>query len=192
MIEPKIVFGRLGNSMFQYAALYAYAKDLGVDFYFQDEKHFKKYEEDIKTLFGSDIGFLPYVSIHVRRGSNPINPSEPKYSENPFYVKVCETDYYEKAIAMFPNDKFLVFSDDPDWCKIKWGDDNRFQIMEGGSELEDFNMMSSCKSNIITNSTFSWWAAWLNPNYGKTVVAPKMWFTDGIQRTKLPKEWIQI
>ena len=63
-------------------------------------------------MFGQDIGYLDKVSIHVRRGGNWSNPNEPNYKDNPFYVNLSQTDYYEKAIAMFPVDKFLVFSDD--------------------------------------------------------------------------------
>lgn len=59
-------FGRLGNSMFQYAFLYSYAKDNGIDYYFQDEKWFKKYEKDIRKMFGGGIGYDDRVSLHVR------------------------------------------------------------------------------------------------------------------------------
>ena len=192
MVPITNITGRLGNQMFEFATLYSHAKDLGVDFYFQDEKYFKKYEDDIRKMFGEGVGFIPYVSIHVRRGGNPNLPEEPRYSENPFYVNLCETDYYDRAVAMFPNDKFVVFSDDPEWCLKKLGDDKRFQIMEGGTEIEDLNTMASCKSNIIANSSFSWWAGWLNPNPNKIVVAPKNWYTDGVSRTKIPKTWKQI
>lgn len=192
MINPEVVFGRLGNKLFQYATLYAHAKDLGVDFYFQDEKYFKKYENEIKELFGEGIGFLDFVAIHVRRGANPINPDEPNYSDNPFYVNLSETDYYKNAIALFPKDNFLVFSDDPEWCKKNFFDFKRFQVMEKGDEIEDFNLMASCKSQIIANSSYSFWAGWLNPNPAKKVVAPKEWYRDGINRTVIPETWIKI
>jgi len=187
-----IQFGRLGNRMFQMAFLYAESRKRGVDFYFQDPKYFEGYEDEIKQIFSEGIGYLSQVGIHVRRAANPINPEEPKYSENPFYVNLCETDYYERAMTMFPGDKFLVFSDDPEWCKEKWKDNPDVQVMDKGNEIEDFNLLASCNGIIGANSSFSWWAAYLNPNPDVKKIFPKNWYADGIQRTKLPDSWITI
>jgi hypothetical protein len=189
-----ITFGRLGNRLFQCAFLYAESRKRGIDWYFQDPKFFESYEEEIKQLFGEGIGYLSQVGVHIRRASNPINPEEPAYHENPFYVDLTKTDYYERAMSMFPEDKFLVFSDDPDWCKEKFKDNPRVQVMEKGNEIDDFNLQSSCKSNIIANSSYSWWCAYLNPYPNKIIVAPsvKNWYTDGVERTKCPSQWIRI
>lgn len=187
-----ITFGRLGNKMFQYAFLYAESRRKGIDYYFQDSKFFEGYEEEIKQLFGEGIGYLSQVGVHVRRGKNPINPEEPAYSDNPFYVNLCDTDYYERAMAMFPGEKFLVFSDDPEWCKTKFKDNLDVQVMDKGNEIEDFNLLASCNGIIGANSSFSWWAAYLNPNPDIKKIFPKNWYTDGVERTKLPKEWITI
>ena len=196
MINPDIIFGRLGNRMFQGAFLYAQAKKMGVDFYFQDPKFFEGYEEDIKVLFGQGIGYLDQVGVHIRRAANPINPNEPKYSENPFYVNLCEsTDYYERAMKLFPDKKFLIFSDDISFCKEYFkGNNNDVQIMEGGTELEDFNMLASCAGIIGANSSFSYWAAYLCPTLSAKIVFPsvKNWYKDGVERTVCPKEWIRI
>lgn len=193
MIPIEKITGRLGNKMFQFAYIYSQFKEGNIpDIYLQDSKYFEKYEKEIKEMFGEGIGYLDFVSIHVRRGSNPTNLDEPNYSENPFYVNLCETDYYEKAIALFPVDKFLVFSDDVAYCKEKWGDNPRFQIMEKGDEIEDFNLMASCKANIIANSSYSWWCGYLNPNPAKTVIYPEKWFSDGINRVGFPKSWTRI
>ena len=100
MQNPSKYFGRLGNSMFQYAFCYAYAKDNDIDFYFQDPKFFEKYGAEIKQLFGEGIYPTNKVAIHIRRGD---------YVNNPFYVDLTQTDYYEKAMAMFPNDEFIIF-----------------------------------------------------------------------------------
>lgn len=180
------VFGRLGNRMFQSAFLYAYAKKHGLNWYYQDPKWFEGYEEEIKQLFGDGIGFLPYVSIHVRRGD---------YANNPFYVDLAQTDYYLRALDHFPNKNFLVFSDNTEFCKNFFlFKGKNFQIMENQTEIEDFNQMASCEGNIISNSSFSWWAAYLNPNPARKVVAPSVenWHTDGIERTVCPLEWIRI
>jgi hypothetical protein len=193
MNHPDKIFGRLGNRLFQMAYIYAQMKEGKIpDIYVQSPEYFDKYAEDIKRLFSEGIGHIPRTSIHVRRGSNPSNPDEPNYHENPFYVDLTATDYYERAIEMFPYESFVVFSDDPEWCKKKWGNDSRFKILEKGDEIEDFNLMASCQHNIVANSSFSWWAAYLNPNLGKKIVCPKDWFSDKIERTKCPQTWIKI
>lgn len=187
-----IIFGRLGNRLFQMSFLYAESRKRGVDFYFQSPEYFEGYEDEIRQLFGEGIGYLSQVGVHVRRGKNPFIPEEPKYSENPFYTDLCSTDYYERAMAMFPGEKFVVFSDDPEWCKEKWKDNPDVQVMDKGDEVEDFNLLASCQNIIMANSSFSWWASFLNPNPTKKIIAPKQWYADGVERTKLPKEWIRI
>lgn len=175
-------FGRLGNTMFQMAALYVYSKELGVDYYFQDEKWFEKYKQDILRMFGSDIGFDHRVSLHIRRTDMVTNN---------FDINLSETDFYDKAIAMFPGDRFLVFSDDISWCKERFKGD-RFDFSEGLNEEQDLKLMASCKHNIIANSSFSWWAAYLNPNPSKIVVCPKQNYIDGQIRRVNPKEWLCV
>lgn len=185
--------GRLGNEMFRHAYLYAQVRKGNIpDWYLQDPKWFEGYEDEIKQMFGDGIGYLDQVGIHVRRGLNPYIPSEPKYNENPFYFNICDTDYYERAMAMFPNDNFLVFTDDVEWCKEKWKDNPRVQVMDKGDEVEDFNILSSCKDIIMANSSWSWWCSFLNPNPAKKIIAPKRWFSDGIERIKLLETWTQI
>ena len=192
MIDVHTFSGRMGNEMFRHAYLYAQARrGLIPDVYLQDPKFFEGFEEEIKQMYGEGIGYLSQVGVHVRRAANPVNPSEPKYSENTFYTNLSETDYYERAMALFPGEKFVIFSDDPEFCREKFKGEN-IQVMEKGNEIEDFNLLASCKDQIIANSSFSWWTAYLNPNPAKKVVAPKQWYKDGVQRTKLPSEWITI
>ena len=194
MIKTDTAFGRLGNKLFCYATLYALARDKGIPteasppyfpYYLQNPELFEKYEAEIKQIFGYGIGNLPRTAIHVRRGD---------YVGSNFHSNLSETDYYDRAIAMFPNEKFVVFSDDPGWCRKKWGDDERFKILDMGDEIEDFNLQSSCQNQIISNSSYSFWAAYLNPNPSKKVVAPRLenYFKDGKIRGKLPREWIMI
>ncbi len=118
------------------------------------------------------------VSIHVRRED---------YTGNLFYIDLMETDYYQKAMAEFPNEKFIVFSDDPDWCEkqeIFKDCDISFR-----NEQEDFSLQAKCKAHIIANSSFSYMAAYLG---GDKTIYPKNWYTDGIQRTVCPPDWIGI
>lgn len=190
-------FGRLGNRMFQMAALYAHARDSGLDFYFQDPKFFAKYDREIKSMFGEDIGYDDRVSLHLRLGKNPSIPTEPNYNENSFYFNLPASNYYELAVELFPNDRFLVFTDNisaaVDLMSRKFGGQlHRFDYSDGHSEIEDLKLMASCKHNIIANSTFSWWAAYLNPNPKKIIITPKQWFADGVVRTVCPADWKQL
>lgn len=164
--------------MFQFATLYAKARDEETDFYFQDPKYFDKYRDEIRKLYGKGISENNFVAIHVRRGD---------YVNNPFYVDLSTTDYYQKAMAEFPDDNFMIFTDDIDFC-IDYFQGDRFQ-MNYESEIDALNTMASCKGIIMANSSFSWWAAYLSK---AKVIAPKAWYADGLERTKLLPEWKTI
>lgn len=195
MKDPRTIFGRLGNSLFQYSYIFAqHKKGLIPDIYVQDFTQLKEHEEDLKKLWGDDIGYLPYVAIHLRVGSNPLNPTEPNYIDNPYYVSLAKTGYYIDAINLFPNRKFLVFSDDIEFAKTYFEGD-KFAFDDSTNEIYSFNKMASCDSQIIANSSFSAWAAYLNPHVSKVVVAPnnEKWYSDGDKtRTVLPSNWIRI
>lgn len=150
--------------------------------YFQSEKYFKEYAPEIRDLFSfpqeyKDFLFEKYkslfsqntCSIHVRRGD---------YLNSPNHHPAQNMNYYMKAIKQMPKDSiFLIFSDDIAWCKANFPDlPEKFKFIEGNSDHEDLFLMSLCKNNIICNSTFSWWAAWLNNNPEKKVVIPTNWF----------------
>jgi hypothetical protein len=148
--------------------------------YFQSEKYFKDYEDEVRNLFMSyDVELSDEIkgllenentcSIHVRRGD---------YLNSPNHHPTQSMNYYMKAIKKMPKDSvFLVFSDDIEWCKQNFPDvPEKFKFIEGNKDYEDLYIMSHCKNNIICNSTFSWWGAWLNRNENKVVVAPGVWF----------------
>lgn len=190
MVNPDKLMGRMGNRMFMYVYLYSQMKDgLIPDLYVQDNKYFDKYEKEIQDLFGEGIGYLPYVAIHLRVGSNPINPDEPKYIDNPFYTPLAKTGYYIDAVNLFPNRKFLIFSDDIEFAKTYFEGD-KFAFDDSENDVDAFNRMASCDSQIIANSSFSWWAAYLNKNPAKRVVYPKLWFTDNEKRVGFPQSWV--
>ena len=154
MINPQLHFGRLGNNLFQFAYIYSqFRKGEIPDIFLQSPKYFEGYEEEIRQLFGIGDGSEPYVAIHLRRAGNPINPSEPKYSENPFYIDLATTDYYKKAIALFPNERFLVFSDDMKFAK-SYFIGKKYEFNETEDPVEVLTRMSNCKSVIIANSSF--------------------------------------
>ncbi len=147
--------------------------------FFQSEKYFAHKRKEILQLF--DLNYTPNncVSLHWRLTDylNPLNG-------------MCLTpmEYYEEALSYFPNHQVLVFSDDIEFCKRHLVGD-RFHFM-AGNEFEDLSYMASCQHNIIGNSSFSWWGAWLNQNPDKIVISPsyKQWFSE----TNLVKDPIDL
>jgi hypothetical protein len=138
---------------------------------------------------------LNSVSVHVRRGD---------YLRMKIIFEwhgVMEQEYYARAFEEILKkgtiDKVFYFSDD-----TKWVSENLLPIMDGEivssvttkNQYEDFYLMQHCTHNIVANSSFSWWAAYLNPNSNKIVVAPKKWFNKAPYDTKdlIPQSWIRI
>lgn len=175
-----------------------YAKNLLINGYFQTEKYFYKNKQQIIDLFfinENDIDFLKdkykninfnkTVSIHVRRGDYL------KFSET---HPVCEIDYYKMAIEFFPDSDFLFVSKDMEWVKNNFRGNNIFYC-HNDNEVLDFTIQTICAHNIIANSTFSWWAAYLNKNKNKKIIAPSQWFgkNSGIyQNDIVPIDWTRI
>jgi hypothetical protein len=157
--------------------------------YFQSPKYFKKYINEIRELFSFDglseieshyrklsDKYLNTVSIHVRRGD---------YLMLSHFHNVLPLSYYEQAVKHFgENSLFLVFSDDIEWCKENLANLNLKNIMyienlpksNIPGDLFELQLMSLCNGNIIANSSFSAWAAYLNKNVNKKVIAPRQWF----------------
>lgn len=130
------------------------------------------------------------VSIHIRRGDY-------LHSQFSDYNVIKTMDYFNNAIAYIKksinNPVFFIFSDDIEWCKKHFiGKEYVYVIGNTGKySYLDMYMMSNCKHNIISNSTFSWWGAWLNNNNNKIVIAPFLWTNSGIKSEDFcPKEWI--
>lgn len=127
------------------------------------------------------------ASIHVRRSD---------YLAHTGFIN-CSMVYYEAAIQYIKrlqsDVQFFVFSDDIAWCKQNFTGAG-FTFVEGNSNCEDLVLMSKCHHQIIANSTFSWWGAWLNNNPGKKVVAPAKWHTKKDNRLNylLPSDWIRL
>lgn len=136
------------------------------------------------------------VAIHVRRGDYVSN----KHAN--VHHGLTPLEYYTRAIAHVRKEvktpRFFVFSDDLEWCKKSFnlGKDAVFVDGNGGKmAYEDLRLMKHCKHNIIANSSFSWWGAWLNQNPDKIVIAPKIWFQDKQANSStgiVPKEWKRI
>lgn len=141
------------------------------------------------------IGATRAVSIHVRRGD---------YVSNPEFNKVhgvTSTSYYQKSIECIQekerNVHFFIFSDDMEWVKSNLDIPAPFEFVRGKmgqSAIFDMWMMSQCRHNIIANSSFSWWGAWLNTHADKVVICPRNWFADKQydSRDVAPPDWIKI
>ena len=171
-------FGRLGNRMFQMAYIYAQFREGNIpDIYLQDPKYFNKYRNEIRQLYGQGEKD-ERVAIHIRRGDYITTHKN-------FYVNLIDDGYYARAMEHFPNERFLVFSDDIEWCK-KVFKDLPCDFSEGKSVEEDLKLMSGCKGVIMANSSLSWWGAYLGSGQ---VIYPKKWFKDGVQRVGFLKEW---
>ena len=157
-----------------------YTKEIRELFSFSEE-----YKNSIKQKY-KDLLEGETCSIHVRRGD---------YLKLPNHHPVQSLNYLMKGVREMPEDtKFLIFSDDINWCKQNFPNiPDKFIFIEGNSDYEDLLLMSLCKNNIIANSSFSWWAAWLNENVDKKVIAPSKWFgtANSINNTKdlIPETW---
>lgn len=131
------------------------------------------------------------VAIHFRRGDY----FSPKYINR---YGVCTADYYKKAMCKLQSIvtqdiTFFVFSDDLDWVKnnIKFNCNYLFIPNEAINSFWYIFLMSKCHHSIISNSTFSWWGAYLNENKNKVVIGPDKWMFDSNNNIML-KEWIRI
>jgi len=176
-----------------------YLENIRLNGYFQSEKYFNHNRDSILELFSINEECGKYIqdkygelfkndtcSIHIRRGD---------YLKLQDFHPLCSLDYYQKAIKEFSIDtKFLIFSDDIDWCKKSFKDNN-FVFIEHNLDYIDLWLMSLCSNNIIANSSFSWWGAWLNQNTNKKIIVPNKWFGPSISHnTKdlIPSSWIKI
>ena len=175
-----------------------YSKNLDLIGYFQSEKYFEYCSSDIRNSFEfideiKDPNFIDLkdsCSIHVRRGDY-VNLSE----YHPFPGEA----YYTRSIDYMKNigvKHFYVFSDDIEWCKNFFPNTENFHFITGNHVVKDLCLMSICNNNIIANSSFSWWGAWLNKNMDKKVIAPSVWFgpaKKGVTTADLYcKNWIII
>jgi hypothetical protein len=115
------------------------------------------------------------ASIHVRRGDYVSNIKASLVHE------VCDLEYFRNAISIVEKNQsgstFFIFTDDVEWVKNNFiGDKFRIVSENNMNHFEELSLMTRCQNNIISNSSFSWWAAWLNANDNKFVIAPKKWF----------------
>ncbi|MDY0365404.1 MAG: alpha-1,2-fucosyltransferase [Arcobacteraceae bacterium] len=169
--------------------------------YFQSEKYIKEIRDTLLQEFSIKEGISSFTkeiekeilsiqnscSLHIRRGDYLLQ-------QNINIHGFTGLEYYKKAIEMITQNhkdmQFFIFSDDIEWSKENLNIENVTYIDSKEKRIphEDIYLMSLCRHNIIANSSFSWWGAWLNQNKDKIVIAPKRWFAD----EKLEKQSIDI
>ena len=177
--------------------------------FFQTEKYFKEVENTIrsdfslKKMFGKTASITSKkikedqssISLHVRRGDYISHPVSRQYNGT------CSLEYYTKALELIVSKigrdiTVFIFSDDIEWVKKNMPLPYRAEYVSSPDipDYEELILMSQCQHNIIANSSFSWWGAWLNKNPDKIVIAPKRWtLKDPRQyRDITPTSWIRI
>lgn len=175
---------------------------------FQSEKYFSAIQDEIRKDFQFKIPLekeneqwknkienFSSVSLHIRRGDYlSIAKNVSKFAQ-------LSLQYYYDAIkyisAKIDNPIFFIFSDDSEWVKANLKTDFQTHFIDsnkGKNSYCDMQLMSYCKHNIIANSTFSWWGAWLNNNQDKMVIAPNAWFADISINSQdiIPSKWIKL
>jgi hypothetical protein len=157
--------------------------------YWQSEKYWSDFKKEVIDLLA--FPYIPnegFVSVHLRR-TDFITYSN-KHPE-------VKDEWYNEAMAMFPNKKFIFFSDEINYCKEKWGHRNDCYFSEGKSIEQDMIDMSCCVGGHINSaSTYSWWGSYLDRNEDKKIITPKLWFTpnwDGADtKDIIPESWIKL
>ena len=183
------------ESNFSYKKLILEVSDnTAIEGYFQSYKYFDDckdrileeftFKDEILNKCKAEVSkYANPVAIHIRRGDQVAHP-------NMWNVSL---EYIQAALEQFSDEEytFLIFSDDIEWCKQVFPEGVVF--MEGNNQYEDLCLMSLCNHNVISNSSYSWWAAYLNSNANKKVVVPSNWFIPAKSLTDLYlPEWIQI
>lgn len=214
--KHRVAFQHLGFLTDTYALLYepvfrSIKGNITMSGYFQSERYFENIRAEIQNDFefkvqlddknkdiANQIINTQSVAIHIRRGDYITDKNA---NQN---FAVCDAEYYRNAISYIkekiPQPSFYIFSEDMEWAKnnIDFGDypSSYINWNKGKDSYRDMQLMSLCRHNVIANSSFSWWAAWLNKNVDKIVVAPSIWFKDEDKNKLLddfyPSRWTKI
>ena len=179
--------------------------------YFQSPRHFESVAELLRERFqpvaplsamaadwAAKIAASPCsVSLHVRRGDYLQAPHAAQHD-------ALDRDYYDRAVNLVRDlagreVEFFLFSDEPDFIAEAFAGLPGAHVVRSdpSTSWEDMFLMARCRHNIIANSSYSWWGAWLNPAQGKRVIAPARWFTPDRLATcnvldLYPDDWILL
>lgn len=188
------------------------SKNIYLDGYWGNELFFKEIRTELLDILEIKDDFINddflklkdeiknanSISVHIRRGDYAKNPKTLNF------FGLMPVEYYQKAINYF-NERinkpvFYVFSNDIEYVKQNFNFNTKVVYIKNVylQDYHELKLMSFCKHNIIANSTFSWWAAWLNENSEKTVIAPKKWYNDKKAQdyyekySFVPENWIKL
>lgn len=175
-----------------------------LDGFWQTAKYFSGIESEIRRMYsfvnrpgGKDREYMGMIqgtesaAVHVRRGD---------YMKlQNIYGNICTEEYYKRALELMDREVarpvFYFFSNDMEWVKNTFGSRDNYVYVEGNSEDQgyiDMQLMSACRHQIIANSSFSWWAAFLNGNPGKKVICPERWINTKETPDVYCDGWIRI
>ena len=179
-------------------------KSLYLQGYWQNENYFNEIKNTLLQEFSLKDGFSEKdeslaeslrstnsVGIHIRRGDYV---SIEKVNQ---FHGVLPVSYYQNAVEYIENEVnnpvFFVFTDDPDWCRENLQIKNNFTLLSNDqrNSAHELLLMSSCRHQIIANSSFSWWAAWLNRYDQKIIIGPQQWRVQDNQ-SPMPDRWIKL
>ena len=200
VIEPSTYF---------WSGFYDLSEDSYLEGYWQSPLYFRGVEQKLRETFSLSrfsstathehermiLREPQSVSVHIRRGDYVTDPRNMKIHG------LCERPYYDRARRLLEKQvgatRFFVFSDDEAAARQEFADWTNTTFVSSNTQEEDMMLMSACHHSIIANSSFSWWAAWLNGNPNKYIVAPRMWFAREKMRTTstidiFPDEWILL
>ena len=173
----------------------------------QSYKYVELFEKDLREKFSLKRELISkqsidFVSSLTDKNSVSIQVRLKDYVENSStreIYNVCDDNYYRRCIDVIrqkvARPKFFVFSDDPEKAREIdiFKNFNIVDINKNSGSWNDLYLMSKCSHNIIANSTFGWWSAWLNNNKKKCVLTPETWFANGLETTDLiPPSWKKI
>ena len=167
-------------------------RELLEEFSLKDNSFKLKHFAIIQEMRGTES-----VAVHIRRGDYVSNPKTKKAHF------ICDLSYYEKAFLLIKEKlainnlepKFFIFSDDINWAKENIKQENCIFVSRPESlDYEELILMSQARHNIIANSSFSFWSAWLNSNPEKIVIAPALWNRKYQKAYKylLPEDWLRL
>ena len=182
---------------------YANAGDVHISFTGAYEVVFAGAQEEVRQMYRFPDLFTDYqkrmleeiagkqsVSVHIRRGD---------YLNHPEIYGTTTLDYYRNAMTYMQdrreNIHFYIFTNDIPWAEQNFEGDNITIVEDSGDLMTgnlDMALMAECKDNIIANSSFSWWAAWLNRNEQKIVIAPKAWEVNQSTKDIWCENWIKM
>ncbi len=194
------------------SSVFGLGKNVYLQGYWQSEQYFLDRESYIRKALSftptlqenirdweAKISNSHSVAVHVRRGDYVTDPKANAINgvlETKYYMRASE--FLEKTIKHRTRNssnqlEYFVFSDDLHWAQKNITFKGKTHFVETKIDYEDMRLMSLCRHQIIANSTFSWWSAWLNKNGDKIVVAPKNWFMAPLSNPDLiPNSWMQL